>query len=230
MYSEYRKARVSNGETEDVSLRAPVPSVPAEPDPGVPSLVDSAWLKEKLGNQGPDLRVVDASWHMPMTGRKGAEEHKTEHIPGAVYFDLNEAKDKSAKYGDQILPPEKEFAEYVGKLGISRDTHVVIYDNNENLGMFSAPRAWFVFRVYGHTKLSVLNGGLPAWKKADGEVTAEVTSVVEAEYEAKYRENIVKSYYDIVSNLQDKAFAYVDARPTPRFEGKAPEPRPGKRA
>ena len=224
-------ALVNGGnEQEDpspVTMSSLVPSPPVEGDPGVPTLVDVGWLRERSADQGPDLRVVDASWHMPATGRSGRDEYRIQHIPGSVYFDLDLIKDTSAKFGDQILPSPEVFSKCVGKMGISKDTHVVIYDNNENLGMFSAPRAWYIFRVFGHTKLSILNGGLPQWLREGGDVDGVEAEVDVVEYEAKYREGLERSYYDVVSNLQDRTFVYVDARPTPRFEGTAPEPLPG---
>lgn len=206
----------------------PEDAAPQEGDPGVPTLVDADWLKENVAGQGVDLRVVDASWHMPMTKRDAAEEYKDKHIPGAVFFDLNEVKDKSAKNGDQILPSAEQFSEYVGALGITRDTHVILYDNNDKIGMFSAPRAWYIFRVYGHTKLSILNGGLPQWLEKGGEVTSEVPGISKAQYQGALRKGLVRYYYDVVSNLTDKTFVYVDGRPAPRFNGTGPEPRPGR--
>ncbi|ELT99197.1 hypothetical protein CAPTEDRAFT_196259 [Capitella teleta] len=164
---------------------------------------------------------------MPATKRSGKEEHSKEHISGAVFFDLDECRDKNARFGEQILPNVADFEKYVGSLGISDSDHVVLYDNNDMVGMFSAPRAWFTFQVFGHRKLSVLDGGLPEWKRQGQEVTAQATDVVKATYKGKYKPEMVVSYEDLQRNLETKEKIYVDSRPLPRFLGQSPEPVPG---
>ncbi|XP_053872236.1 thiosulfate sulfurtransferase isoform X2 [Malaclemys terrapin pileata] len=121
------------------------------------ALVSTKWLSESvLAKQiGPSLRVLDASWYPPGE-RDAQQEFRDRHVPGASFFDIEECKDKSSPY-ELMLPSEAHFADYVGHLGISNDTHVVVYDGDD-LGSFYAPRAWWMFRVFGHRTVSVLNG------------------------------------------------------------------------
>lgn len=207
MYEEYRKAR------QQLNMEAPA------------ALVDVTWLKDNIDQ--PGVKVVDGSWHLPMANRNPREEYTAQHIPGAVFFDLDECRDKGAKYGEQMLPSAAEFEDHVSALGISNDDHVVIYDNNAMLGLFSAPRVWFLFRVFSHAKVSVLNGGLPQWQQQGGTVTSDPTIPTKTTYKAKYRPELIKSYDDVRSNCECQEMTLVDARPAPRFNGTAPEPIPG---
>eukprot|EP00914_Ancora_sagittata_P021899 GHVO01043544.1.p1 GENE.GHVO01043544.1~~GHVO01043544.1.p1 ORF type:complete len:304 (+),score=32.95 GHVO01043544.1:168-1079(+) len=190
-----------------------------------PLLADVAWLRDHMTDQG--VRIVDCAWHMPQTKRSGKDEYLQEHIEGAAFFDLEECRDKDAEFGEQILPNVADFEKCVGSLGISETDHVVLYDNNNMVGMFSAPRAWFIFQVFGHKKLSVLNGGLPEWKRQGQKVTSEATEITMATYKGNYQPEMVVSYDDVQKNLETKEKVYVDARPGPRFQGQAPEPVPG---
>lgn len=173
------------------------------------------------------VKIIDCSWFLPMTKRVARDEYPSSHLPGAIFFDLDLCCDLEAKYGEQMLPSSEQFEEYMAKSGIKNEDHVVLYDNNENLGFFSAPRTWYVFRVFGHEKISIVNGGLPAWKASGGEMTSEVPKINPTTYKAKFNANLVKSYEDVLRNINTKEFVYVDARPTPRFVGQAPEPIPG---
>lgn len=135
------------------------------------------WLKGKLDTDASSIRLVDCQWHLPHTKRVGSAEYKQSHIPGAVFFDLDECSDKDTDI-DHMLPKPEFFAAYVGNLGISNSTHVVLYDNND-LGVFSAPRMWWMFRVFGHADslISIVNGGFPAWCRAGYPCTDEVPKV-----------------------------------------------------
>ena len=125
-------------------------------------LVRVGWLRQQMLNGTKNLRVIDGSWHLPMTKRNAKKEYEEKRIPGAVLFDVDECSDKSSPY-PHMLPSPEEFGEYVQKLGIRNDTHVVVYDRNEKFGLFSAPRVWWTFRVFGHDLVSVVDGGLPKW-------------------------------------------------------------------
>lgn len=136
------------------------------------ALVSTRWLAESVraGKLGPSLRVLDASWYSPGT-RDARQEYLERHVPGASFFDIEECKDKSSPY-EMMLPSEAGFADYVGHLGIGNDTHVVVYDGDQ-LGSFYAPRVWWMFRVFGHRTVSVLNGGFRNWLKEGHPVTSE---------------------------------------------------------
>ena len=208
-----------------------------------PHVVSPAQLQALLEDSSRHVVVLDASWHMPNSGRSGRADFAAARVPGARFFDLEGVKDTHSPL-PHMLPPSHAFEAACEALGITPDTHVVVYDT---LGVFSAPRAWYTFRALGHTRVSVLNGGLPAWR-AEGRaveqgdcstpVDAASTAAAAAQQAAPARPgstyslnpDLVKSLGDVRTQVVDKrAVALVDARPAGRFEGTAPEPRPGLR-
>ncbi|XP_063251900.1 thiosulfate sulfurtransferase [Prinia subflava] len=182
------------------------------------ALVSASWLAEALraGRVGAGLRVLDASWYPPKE-RNARQEFKERHIPGASFFDIEECRDKSSPY-DFMLPSESHFADYVGGLGVSNDTHVVVYDGDE-VGTFYAPRAWWMFRAFGHKEVSVLNGGFKNWVKEGHPVTAEVTQPTPAVFKARLNRALVKTFEEMVQNVSSLNFQVVDSRPEGRFRG-----------
>ncbi|KAK7507157.1 hypothetical protein BaRGS_00001092 [Batillaria attramentaria] len=192
----------------------------------ISAIVSVKWLAEKLSTSPKNFRVLDGSWHLPIANRNARAEYEAKHIPGAQFFDIDECADKSTKLS-HMLPKPSEFEAYVGKLGISNDTHVVVYDNNDKFPLFSAQRVWWTFRTFGHDKVSVLEGGLRKWCNENNPVTDSVEKVPEEKFKATFRPNLVKNFEDVESNqFSSRAFTLVDARPAGRFEGTAPEPRP----
>ncbi|XP_062989554.1 thiosulfate sulfurtransferase [Elgaria multicarinata webbii] len=187
------------------------------------ALVSTKWLAEavRANKIGPQLQVLDASWYEPGT-RDAPKEFREQHVPGASFFDIEECKDKSSPY-ELMLPSEKHFADYVGHLGISNDTHVVVYDGDE-VGSFYAPRAWWMFRVFGHRTVSVLNGGFKNWVKEGHPVTSQVTRMEPAVFKATLNRLLLKTYEDILENMESKRFQLVDARSEGRYRGTEPEP------
>ena len=136
------------------------------------SLVSTSWLNEKLASKDWSTKYIllDATWDLPVFKRDFVKEHFDCRIPGAVHFSLRGCCDKSAKLPNTI-PSKAHFEQFVSSLGVSNDHHIVVYDNSEKYGLFSAPRAWWLFKVFGHDQVSVLDGGLPKWKK-DGYKTS----------------------------------------------------------
>ncbi len=172
-----------------------------------------------------DFALLDASWHMPATGRSGREEFLARHIPGARFFDIDTIRDAASPY-PHMLPMAEVFADHLGALGVRETDAVVIYDS---LGMFSAPRAWWMLRAMGHRgSLKVLNGGLPAWLAAGGEVQPGPSSSQPAIYQAHLQPALVADAA-MVETMRRHA-TLLDARSLPRFAGEEPEPRPGLRA
>ena len=194
--------------------------------PANPTLVTPEWLNKRIKEDGKNLRVLDASWHLPMMNRDSKAEYDAEHIPTAVQFDMNICYDDTSKY-DLMIPSAEKFAQYVGGLGVTSDTEVVLYDSNANLGLFSAQRAWWMFRTFGHNNVSVLNGGLPKWKSENFKVTADVPKFPVASYVPRFNDSLLKTYEQIQDNLVQKEFQFIDARPPPRFNGTGNEPVPG---
>ncbi|XP_036108921.1 thiosulfate sulfurtransferase isoform X2 [Molossus molossus] len=187
------------------------------------ALVSTKWLAESVrgGKLGPGLRVLDASWYSPGT-RDARKEYLECHVPGASFFDIEECKDKSSPY-EMMLPSEAGFSNYVGSLGISNDTHVVVYDG-DNLGSFYAPRVWWMFRVFGHRTVSVLNGGFRNWLKEGHPVTSEPSHPEPAVFKATLDRSLLKTYEQVLENLESKRFQLVDSRSQGRYLGTEPEP------
>lgn len=189
------------------------------------ALVTTKWLSEALNVQGK-LRILDASWYLPKLRLNARSEFKKRHIPGAGFFDIDQCCDKTSPL-DHMLPAENTFADYVGALGVGSDTHVVVYDASE-FGAFSAPRVWWMFRAFGHRSVSLLNGGLRSWVLEGRPVTDKFVRPTPTEFKASLDRSCVKTYGDILDNLETKQFQVVDARPTGRFQGTDPEPRDSK--
>ncbi|XP_010178739.1 PREDICTED: thiosulfate sulfurtransferase, partial [Mesitornis unicolor] len=161
-------------------------------------------------------RVLDASWYPPQE-RNARQEFKERHIPGASFFDIEECRDQSSPY-DFMLPSESHFADYVGRLGVSNDTHVVVYDGDA-LGTFYAPRAWWMFRAFGHKQVSVLNGGFKNWVKEGHPVTAEVSQPTPGTFKARLNTTLLKTFEEMMQNVGSLQFQVVDSRPEGRFRG-----------
>lgn len=179
------------------------------------------WLAENL--EKPGIRVVDGSWHLPPTGRKGADEYAASHLPGAVFFDLDVISDASSPL-PHMLPSAAFFAQAVGAMGISEQDTVVVYDQ---LGLFTAARVAWMFKIYGAKDVRILEGGLPRWVAEGRSVSAETPAPVAVRFKATLENATVADLARVAATLQDGSAQIVDARPAPRFKGLAPEPRPG---
>ena len=186
------------------------------------TLITVKQLVDTLAKFPKSLKVLDSSWHAVSSGRDPFAEYIAGHIPGALFFDLDECRDKSSKY-DHMLPSPSDFEHYIGHLGIKNDTHVVLYENN-NSGFYSAPRAWYNFRAFGHNSVSLLNGGFPRWI-AEGHPTTQETYIVPKEkYRANFNPDFVKSLGQVLENIKNEKFQLADARSSARFTGVEDEP------
>jgi len=184
-------------------------------------LVDTAWLAAHLG--APDVVVLDATYYLPNEGKNAAALFAASHIPGARFFSIDLIADQDTDL-PHMVPTAFRFAKLVGALGISRETLVVIYDQK---GIFSAPRAWWMFALFGHDRVHVLNGGLPAWVAAGLPVTDAPAVVTPAVFVPDLRARLLRGLGDIIANLRSGSELVVDARPAGRFDGSVAEPRPG---
>ncbi|NXH78516.1 THTM sulfurtransferase, partial [Hydrobates tethys] len=191
------------------------------------ALVSAKWLSEAVKSQqaGLALRIMDASWYLPKMKRDPKREFEERHIPGAVFFDIDQCSDRTSPY-DHMLPKADDFAEYVGKLGVGNDSHVVVYDGSDQ-GLFSAPRVWWMFRVFGHEAVSLLDGGLKNWQREGNALSSGKSQVAPSEFHASLDKSLVKTYEDVLDNLDSHRFQLVDARAAGRFRGVEPEPRDG---
>ncbi len=186
-------------------------------------LVSVDWLAQRLGD--PDLRVVDATWYMPAEQRPGLEEFRQGHIPGAVFFDIDLISDRDTDL-PHMLPPQAAFAAAASQLGLGPSHQIVVYDGQ---GIFSSPRVWWTLRVMGFDKVAVLDGGLKAWRAAGQPVETGDPAPTPVESAARLRPHLVRSLDDVRQALDDPELQIVDARPSGRFLGEVPEPRPGLR-
>ncbi|MFZ0123358.1 MAG: 3-mercaptopyruvate sulfurtransferase [Xanthobacteraceae bacterium] len=187
-------------------------------------LVGNDWLAARLGQS--DVVVVDGSFYLPAMKRDPAAEYLAGHIPGAVRFDIDEIADKSIPL-PHMLPSPEQFAQAVGRLGISDRDTIVVYDG---AGLFSAPRVWWTFRLFGAQNVFILDGGLPRWKAEGRPLESGSAKREPRSFTARAPEAIVAAVKDVQSALAGNLAQVVDARPTDRFRGEAPEPRPGVRS
>jgi thiosulfate/3-mercaptopyruvate sulfurtransferase len=187
-------------------------------------IVETDWLQDHLSS--PDIIILDGSWHLPTEHRDARKEFMDEHIPGAMFFDIDDLSDESSPL-PHMLPSTVKFASRMKKMGIGDGAHIVVYDTT---GIFSAARVWWTFRAMGHRDVSVLNGGLKKWK-AEGRPIEDGQPLKRSERHYTPRQNteIIRDLDEMRSLLKNAGVQIVDARPAGRFEGKDPEPRPGLR-
>jgi thiosulfate/3-mercaptopyruvate sulfurtransferase len=187
-------------------------------------LVSPLWLAERRAD--PNVKVLDSSWYMPASARHPAAEFAAEHIPGAQFFDIDAHSDAASPY-PHMLPSPQTFAAAMQAYGIGDQTTVMVYDTAP---MFSAPRVWWMLRVFGHDKVVILDGGLKAWKAVAYPVVDRVTPQQPAgAFTARFNPALVRSFDQMLRIAQDGSAQILDARGAPRFFAREPEPRPGVR-
>lgn len=183
--------------------------------------VSTGWLAANLG--APDLAVVDASWHMPASGRNGAREHLEQHIPGAVHFDIDTVADRTSPL-PHMLPDAHSFALAAGALGLSEGLRIVVYDSH---GLFSAPRVWWTLRAFGASDVKLLDGGLPKWLAEERPVEDGEVRRRPAVFQPRFDHSRVANIARVAAALESGSAQVLDARQEARFRGEAPEPREG---
>jgi thiosulfate/3-mercaptopyruvate sulfurtransferase len=188
-----------------------------------PFTVDADWLEQRLGQ--PGLSIVDASWYLPAQKRDARGEYEAGHIPGAVFLDQDAVSDRDSPLPHTLASP-RDFAQYVGTMGISADDTIVVYDGP---GFFSAPRAWWMFRVMGVFQTYILDGGFDRWKADGRPVTAEPTRIAPGIFHADFDASRVASLEDMRRVVASGEYQIADARSPGRFAGAEPEPRAGVR-
>ena len=188
------------------------------------TLVSTEWLADHLG--APDLRVLDGSYHLPDAGRDAKAEYAAAHIPGAQFFDIDDISD-SASALPHMLPPAEKFASRVKALGVGDGHQVVVYDT---VGLFSAARVWWMFRVFGHRNVAVLDGGLPKWRAEGRPVDDIVPPARERHFTPRRDMSLVRDVTQVAGAVKLGTEQIVDARSPERFRGEVPEPRPGLRS
>ena len=190
----------------------------------LPGAVSTEWLAEQLGRAG--LRVLDASWYLPTAGRDARAEYAAGHIPGALFFDLDAVSDQATSL-PHMLPGAEAFARAMTDLGLDDADDLVIYDGSG--ANMSAARAWWMFRVFGHPEVALLDGGLGKWRREGRPLEAGVVSLPPGRFTARLDRAGVRGLDDVRDNLRTAREQVVDMRPTGRFSGADPEPRAGLR-
>lgn len=188
------------------------------------TLVSAEWLMDHLA--APDVRVLDASVHLPTTGRNARAEYDQAHIPGAAFFDIDDISDDRSSL-PHMLPPMEKFVSRIRKLGVGDGHRIVIYDT---AGIYSAARAWWMFRLFGHQDVAVLDGGLPRWQALGGPIEDMPPTPRDRHFTPRVNAMLVRDVTQVSEALKLGAAQVVDARSAGRFRGEEPEPRAGLRS
>ena len=187
-----------------------------------PLAVTPAWLAAE-GGADSTVRVLDGSWHLPPLARDPAAEFLEAHIPGAAFFDIDGICDPDSSL-PHMLPSSELFARSVSALGVGNESHVVVYDT---VGLYSAARVWWMFRVFGHERVSVLAGGLPRWRSEGHPVESGEPAIAPGSFTARVPDDtLVRSFDQVRATLGSGSAQIVDARAAARFSGEDPGPRP----
>ena len=187
------------------------------------SLIETEWLDKNLR----DVKIIDCSWHMAQTQRNGFEEYKLQHIPNAIFFDLDKNSKLDTDLPHMLTDPES-WKKIMGNMGIENNDRIVIYDNSD---VISSCRCWYNLIYYGHDPklVHVLDGGLKKWKKENKITNNKKVITKTTTYSCKENKELVKNKKQIDENIDKKEFNVVDARSRERFDGKVAEPRKGLR-
>lgn len=188
------------------------------------TLVSTEWLEAHL--KDPDLRILDASWYMPDSGRDAKAEYAAAHIPGARFFDIDEISDQRSSLPHMAPTPEK-FISRMRAMGVGDGHQVVVYDG---AGLLSAARVWWTFRLMGKTDVAVLDGGFPKWQ-AEGRPVEDMAPILRDRHITVSRQaHLVRDVTQVAAAAKLGDHEIIDARSAERFRGEAAEPRPGLRA
>jgi thiosulfate/3-mercaptopyruvate sulfurtransferase len=187
------------------------------------TLVSTEWLANHI--KDPDLRILDASWYMPQMVRDPRAEYNAAHIPGARFFDIDDISDNRSDL-PHMAPPVEKFMSRLRAMGVGDGHQVVVYDG---MGLFSAARVWWLFRLMGQNNIAVLDGGFPKWQ-SEGRAVEDMPPVVRDRHMTVRRQNhMVKDVTQVAAASKLGDYEIIDARSAARFRGDAPEPRPGLR-
>ena len=188
------------------------------------TLVSTEWLGAHLND--PDLRILDASWHMPQTGRDARAEYQAQHIPGARFFDIEEISDGRSDL-PHMAPSVEKFLSRMRAMGVGDGHQVVVYDS---VGLFSAARVWWLFKLMGQANVAVLDGGLPKWL-AEGRAYEDLPPITRDRHMTVRLQNaLVRDVTQVSAASKLGSHEILDARASDRFRGDVPEPREGLRA
>ena len=184
------------------------------------TLVSTEWL----GNNLSKVKIFDASWHMANSKREAKKEYSKQHIPNAIFWDLDEHSDKNSPFPHMMVNSDY-WTKMLMNFGIRNNDHIVVYDHSN---LYSACRLWFALKYFGHEKVSVLNGGFQKWLKEKKPVTQKINKIEQTNnYQVNENNDCIKNKKQIDENIKNNSFLLVDARSRERFAGKVEEPRKG---
>ncbi|MEM9624728.1 MAG: 3-mercaptopyruvate sulfurtransferase [Pseudomonadota bacterium] len=188
------------------------------------ALVSTSWLAKHLN--APDVRVVDATYTLPTQNRNPRAEYEEAHIPGAVFFDIDDVADEASDL-PHMVPDAAKFSSRVRKLGLGDGVRIVVYDGNR----FSASaRVWWMFRMFGHADVAVLDGGLGKWRAEGHPVDDHLVSPTERHFTARQNNLLYRDLDQIRAHVVNPSEQLIDARSEGRFRGEDAEPRAGQRS
>lgn len=187
------------------------------------TLVSTEWLASHL--KDPDLRILDGSWYMPAEERDARAEYEAAHIPGARFFDIDDISDQRSDL-PHMAPPVEKFMSRLRAMGVGDGHQVVVYDG---LGLFSAARVWWLFRLMGQENIAVLDGGLPKWLAEEREIEDMEPIIRDRHMTVRRQNQMVKDVTQVSAASKLGDFEILDARSAGRFRGEEPEPREGLR-
>ena len=187
------------------------------------TLVSTEWLHAHL--KDPDLRILDGSYYLPQMGRDPRAEYDAAHIPNARFFDIDDVADHGSEL-PHMVPPVEKFMSRMRAMGVGDGHQVVVYDG---MGLFSAARVWWLFKLMGQNNIAVLDGGLPKWQ-AEGRSVEDLPPVIRDRHMTVRRQNqMVKDVTQVSAASKLGDYEIIDARSPGRFRGEEPEPRAGLR-
>jgi thiosulfate/3-mercaptopyruvate sulfurtransferase len=188
------------------------------------ALVETEWLADRLAD--PALRILDASYFVPGGVEPARKQYGDGHILGAIFFDINDVAEPGGSK-EHTFPSAEVFAAKVSALGVGSDHHIVVYDHLG--GTCAAARVWYMFRAFGHDRVSVLNGGRTKWTAENRAMSQDIPNLPPADFKVSAAPRL-RSKADMRANIDTRAYQVLDARGQGRFEGTEPEPRPGLRS
>ena len=187
------------------------------------TLVSTEWLHAHL--KDPDLRILDGSYYLPQMGRDPRAEYDAAHVPNARFFDIDDVADHGSDL-PHMVPPVEKFMSRMRAMGVGDGHQVVVYDG---MGLFSAARVWWLFKLMGQNNIAVLDGGLPKWQ-AEGRPVEDLPPVIRDRHMTVRRQNhMVKDVTQVSAASKLGDYEIIDARSPGRFRGEEPEPRAGLR-
>ncbi len=187
------------------------------------TLVSTEWLHAHL--KDPDMRILDGSYYLPQMGRDPRAEYDAAHVPNARFFDIDDVADHGSDL-PHMVPPVEKFMSRMRAMGVGDGHQVVVYDG---MGLFSAARVWWLFKLMGQNNIAVLDGGLPKWQ-AEGRPVEDLPPVIRDRHMTVRRQNhMVKDVTQVSAASKLGDYEIIDARSPGRFRGEEPEPRAGLR-